>query len=81
MIVVQVVEQSRKEKVAMYMKVPKVKLVEMLINCNDILQGAPQIYMESLPTYTQKKSPPLCDAYIDGAGQQRCNAGFKHVKT
>jgi hypothetical protein len=33
----QVVQQTRAEKMKMYMKVSKKKLCEMLINCNDIL--------------------------------------------
>lgn len=37
---IRIIEQSRKEKIAMYMKIQKIKLIEMLINCNDILQIA-----------------------------------------
>lgn len=33
----EVVEQAKEEKVAMYMKLTKKQLVEMLINCNDVL--------------------------------------------
>ena len=34
---VQIVEMTHDEKVAMYMKQPKSKLIEMLINCNNLL--------------------------------------------
>jgi len=37
---IQIVEQSRKEKRAMYRKCKKNALVEMLINCNDALDVA-----------------------------------------
>ncbi len=37
MMVVQVVEQTHDEKIAMYMKSTKRELVEMLINCNEII--------------------------------------------
>jgi hypothetical protein len=34
---VQIIEQSRSEKLKMYMAMQKRKLAEMLINCNEIL--------------------------------------------
>jgi len=40
----QIVKQTNKEKTAMYMKLPKKKLVEMLINCNDVLDGLTKPY-------------------------------------
>ena len=40
----QIVEQSRSDKIKMYMKIPKKKLVEMLINCNDILSNVKDIH-------------------------------------
>ena len=33
----QIVEQTKEEKMAMYMKLPKKQIAEMLINCNDII--------------------------------------------
>ena len=36
---VQIVEQTYDEKMAMYMKLPKKKLIEMLIQCNLILNN------------------------------------------
>ena len=32
-----VIEQTREEKIAMYMDTPKEKLAEMLFNCNEVL--------------------------------------------
>ena len=32
----QIIEQTKKEKIAMYMKLPKKEIIEMLINCNDM---------------------------------------------
>jgi len=37
---VQIVEQSREERLRMYMKLSKKELAEMLINCNDLLTNA-----------------------------------------
>lgn len=38
-VVMQIIEQTHDEKVAMYMKLKKVKLIEMLIQCNEILDS------------------------------------------
>jgi len=35
----QIVEQTRAERVKMYMRVNKRKLIDMLINCNDIIDA------------------------------------------
>ena len=37
----QIIEQTHDEKVAMYMKLKKAKLIEMLIHCNEILDSKP----------------------------------------
>ena len=41
-----VIEQTRDEKIAMYMKLTKRELIEMLVNCNELIAkfgpGAPQ---------------------------------------
>ena len=37
-----IIEQTRDEKIAMYMKLTKRELSEMLINCNDALKMLPQ---------------------------------------
>jgi len=34
---IQVIEMSKEEKIAMYMKCKKLKLIEMLISCNNNL--------------------------------------------
>lgn len=34
---IQVIEMTKEEKIAMYMKCKKIKLIEMLINCNNHL--------------------------------------------
>jgi len=36
---VQVIEQTREEKIAMYMKLSKKELAEMLVNCNVLLES------------------------------------------
>ena len=38
----QIVEQTKEEKMAMYMKLPKKQIAEMLINCNDIIASLMQ---------------------------------------
>jgi len=38
--------QTRKQKIAMYMKCPKKELAEMLVNCNEVLKSL------NNPTYT-----------------------------
>ena len=35
----QVVKQTDKQKMAMYMKLPKKKIIEMLIQCNKVLDS------------------------------------------
>lgn len=41
----QIVEQTRDEKIAMYMRTcTKKQLVEMLVNCNEILNAMPVTY-------------------------------------
>jgi len=42
---IKVIQQSRAEKMKMYMKVLKRKLCEMLINCNDILDRQSGVYV------------------------------------
>jgi hypothetical protein len=46
----QIIEQTYEEKMAMYMKCTKKELAEMLINCNDILSM--QMKLQSTPTAT-----------------------------
>lgn len=39
----QIIKQSHEEKVKMYIKLPKKKIVEMLIECNRIIDAMPKI--------------------------------------
>lgn len=64
---IQIVEMSDKEKMKMYMKVPKKKLVEMLIQCNKHLDA--QIKAENDP-YSYW---PQCD--VKGCKGVSCNGG------
>lgn len=42
---IQVIEQTHEEKLAMYMKLPKKQVVEMLIECNRIIRAiTPTVY-------------------------------------
>lgn len=43
---VQIVKQSHKQKVAMYMKLSKKELIAMLINCNEILNNQISPYVK-----------------------------------
>ena len=45
----QIVEQTKEEKMAMYMKLPKKQIAEMLINCNDIITALTQEKNCSIP--------------------------------
>ena len=38
----QIAEQTKEEKMAMYMKLPKKQIAEMLINCNDVITALTQ---------------------------------------
>ena len=56
--VVQVIEQTREERVAMYLKLSKRELVAMLINNIDLLtRYAPTVVAPS--DWPEKKPPPL----------------------
>lgn len=53
---VQVIEQSREEKINMYMELDKSQLIDMLINCNDLirnLQGC-RVFVPDSRTSAQK---------------------------
>jgi hypothetical protein len=39
----QIVDQTKEEKMAMYMKLPKKQIAEMLINCNNIITTLTQV--------------------------------------
>ena len=48
---VQVVEQTREEKIAMYKKCKKIDLINMLINCNMVLDTMHNRYVPSTLAY------------------------------
>lgn len=69
----QVLEQTEEEKMAMYLKLPKKKLVEMLINCNNILKKATNVQSSNLNNFSTKfitgcSDCPLCNENDMGAG-------------
>ena len=51
----QIIEQSKEEKMAMYMKLPKKKLAEMLINCNEVLDAKSAVVNCEKPTLPELK--------------------------
>lgn len=63
---VQVVEQTHEEKIAMYMKLSKRELAEMLINANIVLESlGPRVYIEQpcdhvYPAIWHSTLPPTC---------------------
>jgi len=68
----QVIKQTREEKVKMYMKTPKKELAEMLVNCNEALDK--QISVRQI--YNNQKQKPENWHYLCGQyeGQKR---GYK----
>ena len=40
---IQIIQQTDEEKMAMYMKLPKKKIIEMLIQCNKILENKMEV--------------------------------------
>ena len=63
---VQVIEQTKDEKIAMYMKLSKRELAEMLINANILLESiGPKVYFEQpcdhvYPSVWHSITPPSC---------------------
>ena len=53
----QLVEQTRDEKMAMYMKLTKRELAEMLVNANDALQSL--ALSQLCPIHVVTPSPPF----------------------
>ena len=50
---IQIIKQTYEEEVAMYMKLPKKKLVEMLVTCHIIMDEEPKwnVYEVKLPKH------------------------------
>lgn len=55
----QVIEQTHEEKVKMYMKAKKIQLVEMLIECNRILEAQNQAGEYLAQPYVSRQLPPM----------------------
>lgn len=60
----QVVQQTREEKIKMYMKLTKKQLAEMLVNCNDMLDR-----LSGWPPQQQKPQEP-CSSWANCSNPQ-----------
>ncbi len=76
----QIVEQTKDEKMAMYMKLPKKQIVEMLINCNDIITALTQAKNCVIPAVMGELTCDSCGChpntiYTTSKGRfcERCN--------
>jgi hypothetical protein len=79
----QIVEQTKEEKMTMYMKLSKKKIAEMLIDCNDIIAALTQAKNCVIPADIDKL---ICDSckchpntiYTTSKGRfcERCKPGF-----
>ena len=70
----QIVEQTKEEKMAMYMKLPKKQIAEMLINCNDIITALTQAKNCSIPAVI-KSVCPKCH----GIGEIQLDTDNRHT--
>lgn len=57
---IQVIQQTDEEKMAMYMKLPKKEIIKMLIECNKILESRPMIIDTSSITIGQPPPQYAC---------------------
>ena len=57
----QIVEQTKEEKLAMYMKLPKKQIAEMLINCNDIITALTQAKNCVIPAVVGRSEQLVCE--------------------
>ena len=67
----QIVEQTKEEKMAMYMKLPKKQIAEMLISCNDIITALTQAKNCVIPAVSNRRE--LFDKFyewLDGLSQK-----------
>jgi len=71
----QIVEQTKEEKMAMYMKLPKKQIAEMLINCNDIITALTQAKNCVIPAVSNHVCPDC-----NGDGQTYGVMGFSTCK-
>jgi len=58
---IRLVEQTDEEKKAMYMKLPKEDIVEMLIQCNKIINNIGITYNVTYPTVINTINQKYCD--------------------
>lgn len=78
----QILEQTKEEKMAMYMKLPKKQIAEMLINCNDIITALTQAKNCVIPAviksvcddctaypFDERGKTPLCKTCKDNPSQ------------
>jgi hypothetical protein len=78
----QIVKMTREEEIAMYKKLPKKQIAEMLVNCHEVLDGVSKmdyrehilcsaIWYKDLPT--QAHLPINCDYGVVVCGLRHCN--------
>lgn len=78
----QVIEQTHEEKMAMYMKLPKKKLIEMLIQCNLLLAARSQAGEYFAQPVVISQYCPKCNATLYGEnarfgeGCQKCTHSY-----
>jgi Zn finger protein HypA/HybF involved in hydrogenase expression len=91
---VQVIQQTRKQKIKMYMGLPKSKLAELLYNCNEVIEEmmahqkpyviAPQDKAERRKTVAAKAAGAPCEcceaAFILNTGFNFCPTCGRRIK-
>lgn len=75
----QIVEQTKEEKMAMYMKLPKKQIAEMLINCNDIITALTQVKNCSISAVSGR-SEQLSDSLQDQIKRGELDPYSPHAK-
>lgn len=73
----QVIEQTHEEKVKMYMKAKKIQLVEMLIECNRILEAQNQAGEYLAQPYVSRQLPSVYDLDIQMLRNTATDAEFR----
>ena len=59
----QVADTTKEEKMAMYMKLPKKQIAEMLINCNDIITALTQAKNCAIPAVMGELTCDSCGCH------------------
>ena len=57
---IQVIQQTRDEKISLYMRTRKAKLAEMLANCNEIIEAMRSLPEMKCPKDCQNRSGRAC---------------------